>query len=164
MKTVSRTSLLLLSACLPAACASLPTGPSVLVLPGSGRSFEQFRADEQQCRQYAFEQIGGAVPRQAADDSMARSVAAGTVVGAVAGAAIGGNQGAGVGAGTGLLVGTMAGSAAGESSGYGSQRRYDNAFIQCMYAKGHRVPVAGQLTAPNPPPPPPGLPPPPPPR
>jgi hypothetical protein len=38
------------------------------------------------------------------------------------------------------------------------QRRYDFAYIQCMYAKGHRVPVPGQYTgapASGPPPPPP---------
>lgn len=39
-------------------CASVPTGPSVMALPGSGRSFEQFRYDESDCRQYAREQTG----------------------------------------------------------------------------------------------------------
>lgn len=145
-------------------CASMPTGPSVLVLPGTGKSFDQFRADDAICRQYAFELVGGAAPRQSANDSMARSAVTGTIVGAAAGAAIGGNQGAGVGAGTGLLVGSMAGTSAGEAAGYGSQQRYDNAFIQCMYAKGHRVPVSGQMTSHPIPPPPPGIPPPPPPR
>lgn len=149
------------------ACATYPTGPSVMVLPGTGKNFEQFRYDDSLCRQYAVEQSGGHVPGQAASDSMARSAVAGTAIGAVAGAAIGGNQGAGVGAGTGLLVGSMAGASTGDASAYGSQRRYDHAFIQCMYAKGHRVPVSGQFTvAPPAPPPPPGTtaaPPPPPP-
>lgn len=155
---------LLLAVLLLGGCVSMPTGPSVLVLPGTGKSFEQFRGDDALCRQYAFEQVGGAAPRQAANDSMVRSAAVGTVVGAAAGAAIGGNQGAGVGAGTGLLVGSMAGTSAGETAGYGSQQRYDYAFIQCMYAKGHRVPVSGQMTSHPIPPPPPGSPPPPPPR
>lgn len=157
---------ILLSPLLLLACTSMPTGPSVLVLPGTGRSFEQFRADDAVCRQYALEQVGGIAPRQAASDSMARSAVAGTVIGAAAGAAIGGNEGAGVGAGTGLLVGSMAGASTGEAAGYGSQQRYDNAFIQCMYAKGHRVPVSGQMTSPHStiPAPPPGIPPPPPPR
>lgn len=155
---------IVLAGALLSACTSMPTGPSILVLPGTGQSFEQFRQDERFCRHYAFEQIGGSTPGQAADASMARSAAVGTVVGAVAGAAVGGNEGAGVGAGTGLLVGSMAGASAAETSGTGSQRRYDHAFIQCMYARGHRVPVTGQLTTSPPPPPPPGLPPPPPPR
>src|SRR6266568_6172666 len=81
-----------------------------------------------------------------------------------AGAAIGGRSGAAVGAGGGLLVGSAAGADAADRSAYGVQRRYDYAFIQCMYAKGHKVPVSGRLTsappagpayAPPPPPPPP---------
>lgn len=161
--TAARKLALLLPLAFLGACASLPTGPSVLVLPGTGRNFDQFRTDDGLCRQYAFDQIGGRSRQQTADDAMARSAVAGTAIGAVAGAAIGGRDGAAVGAGTGLLVGGAAGSAAGERSAYGSQQRYDHAFIQCMYAKGHRVPVSGQLTSPTPPPPP-GTPPPPPPR
>jgi hypothetical protein len=34
-------------------CASLPTGPSVLVLPGDGKTAEQFRAEDIRCRQVA---------------------------------------------------------------------------------------------------------------
>jgi len=32
-----------------AACASAPTGLSVMVLPGSNKSFEQFRFDDYEC-------------------------------------------------------------------------------------------------------------------
>jgi hypothetical protein len=94
------------------ACATAPTEPTALALPGTGKSLEQFNADELECRKLA--------------------------------------------------------SARPETTGSWSeqQRRYDFAYIQCMYAKGHRVPVPGQLTgapAGNPPPPPSGSPPPPPP-
>lgn len=162
--TISKKISAALVAALLGGCVSLPNGPSVLVLPGTGKTFEQFRADDTICRQYALEQIGGTKPNQAADDSMARSIGAGAVIGAVAGAAIGGNQGAAVGAGTGVVAGSMVGVSSAQTSGYGSQRRYDNAFIQCMYAKGHRVPVSGQMSSPQIPPPPAGNPPPPPPR
>jgi len=128
-----------------AGCASLPSGPSVLALPGTGKSFDEFRVDDDLCRRYASAQVGGAGPNQAANDSAVRNAALGTVIGAVAGAAIGGNQGAGVGAGTGLLFGTMAGSAAASSGVYGSQRSYDHAYIQCMYGRGQRVPVVGAV-------------------
>jgi len=50
-----------------------------------------------------------------------------------------------VGAGTGLAFGTMAGVGEGERSAYGAQRRYDNAYQQCMYAQGNRVPVSGRM-------------------
>lgn len=157
------------------ACTTIPTGPSVMALPGTGKSFDQFRGDDADCRQFAFSQVGGATANETAVESGMKSATVGAAVGALAGAAMGGRQGAGVGAGVGLLAGSAAGAGAGQTSGYGSQRRYDNAYIQCMYAKGDRVPVSGQMTsgparAVNPPPPgnaipppPPGAPPPPPP-
>ena len=126
------------------ACTSIPSGPDVLALPGSGKSFEQFRGDDFWCQHYAADQLGGKTPAQAANESATRSAVVGTVVGAVAGAAIGGHEGAGVGAGTGLVVGSVAGSGAADSSAYSLQRRYDFAYVQCMYAKGHRVPVLGR--------------------
>lgn len=158
-------------------CVSLPTGPSVMALPGTGKTFDQFRADDAACRQYAFVQVGGATANKSAVDAGVTSAVAGTLIGAAAGAAIGGHEGAGVGAGTGLLVGSMAGTDAAQQSGYGSQRRYDYAYIQCMYAKGERVPVPASMVQPglqdrgavespryrNYPPPPRGNPPPPPP-
>lgn len=156
-----------------AGCVSMPTGPSVMALPGTGKTFEQFRSDDAECRQYALYQVGGSGANQAAVDAGVRSAAVGTVVGAVAGAALGGHEGAGVGAGTGLLVGSMAGTGAAQISAYGTQRSYDNAYIQCMYAKGQRVPVSGAMARSRaqppagasypPPPPPPGYAPPPPP-
>ncbi|WP_025915636.1 glycine zipper family protein [Herminiimonas sp. CN] len=133
--------LLLLSA-----CVSMPSGPSMLVLPGAGKNFDQFRADEGSCRQYAQYQMGGATADQAAVDSGVRSAALGTVLGAAAGAAINGRSGAGTGAGVGLLYGGLAGTGAANSSGYGAQQRYDFAYLQCMYAKGHRVPVSGRFS------------------
>ena len=156
-----------------AGCVSAPTGPSVMALPGANKNFDQFRYDDAECRQYAQNQVGGTDANQAAADAGVRSAVVGTVVGAAAGAAMGGHEGAGVGAGTGLLVGSMAGTNAAQSSAYGTQRNYDNAYIQCMYAKGEQVPVSGAMSrsrqapaAPAgtyyPPPPPPGYAPPPP--
>lgn len=152
-----------------AACVSVPTGPNVMVLPGTGKSFDQFRFDDGACRQYAYDQVGGTTPSKAADDSGLRSAAVGTVVGAAAGAAIDGGSGAAVGAGAGLLIGGLAGTGAAQSSAYGAQRRYDIAYQQCMYAKGHRIPVSGRFAPSSPaaqggyyppPPPPPSQPPP----
>lgn len=138
-------SLAALTVLLLAGCVSVPTGPRVMALPGSGKSFEQFRRDDAECRQYALNQVGGAGANQSAVNAGVTSAAVGTVVGAVAGAAIGGHEGAGIGAGSGLLVGSMAGTGAAQSSAYGTQRNYDNAYIQCMYAKGERVPVSESL-------------------
>jgi hypothetical protein len=151
-------------------CVSMPSGPSMLVLPGTGRSFQEFRADDFDCRQYAHEYIGGRSAEQAASESGVRSAVVGTAIGAAVGAAAGGSRGAGVGAGAGLLVGSAAGTGAAQTSAYGAQQRYDFAYVQCMYASGHRVPVSGRYGSGRsdryrsaPPPPPPGTPPPPPP-
>lgn len=155
------------------ACTVLPTGPSVMTLPGSGRSLESFQIDDQFCRDYAYQRIGGKTAAQATQQSVATSAAVGTAVGALAGAAIGGDsRGAAVGAGVGLLAGTAAGSDSGRASGVGTQRQYDTAYIQCMYSKGHRVPVPASMATQRGvraadagmPPPPPGAPPAPPPR
>ncbi len=160
------------------ACASLPSGPSVMVLPGSGASFDQFRVDDANCQQFAMWQIGGTTPNQAAIDSSITSAAVGTALGAATGAAIGGGSGAAIGAGAGLAAGGIAGSGAASNSYYTNQRQYDVAYIQCMYSKGHRVPVSGQFSPASsapivkptpaganiPPPPPAGSPPPPPPK
>ena len=127
------------------ACATMPTGPSVMSLPGEAKSFDEFRADDAVCRQFAYEQIGGVSGQQAAQTSAVNSAVVGTVLGAAAGAAIGsvsGDMGAGaaIGAGTGLLYGSAVGSSYSAGSYYEAQRRYDNAYLQCMYAKGNQIP------------------------
>ena len=165
--THSMRSLLLVALLGLGACATMPTGPAVMVLPGTGKNFDQFRFDDGACRQFAYDQVAGVTPSRAADDSGVRSAAAGTLLGAAAGAAIDGSSGAAVGAGVGLLFGGLAGAGAAERSAYGAQYRYDIAYQQCMYAKGHRIPVTARFTqAPpassyTPPPPPPNQPPPP---
>lgn len=146
-----------------AACTTVPTGPAVMVLPGTGKSFEQFRFDDGVCRQFSFDQVGGQTAARAQENSAVTSAVVGTAVGALAGAAIGGSSsGAAVGAGVGLLGGSMAGAGAAQSSAYGSQRRYDIAYQQCMYAKGHRIPMSGRFAHSSAVPPGAGYPPPPP--
>jgi hypothetical protein len=151
------------------ACVTVPSGPSIMSLPGTGKSFDQFRADDVECRQFAATQAGGPAPNQAAADSAVKSAAAGTAIGAAAGALIDGASGAGVGAGIGLLMGSAIGSSTANASAYAAQQRYDIGYTQCMYAKGHKVPVSGRFVAANerpaapryraapPPPPPPYL-------
>ena len=155
----------LLPAFVLAACVTIPDGPSIMSLPGTGKNFDEFRSDDLVCRDYARVQVGGSNPNEAAAESVAKSAALGAVLGAAVGAAGGGHSGAGTGAGVGAAFGGLAGTGAGEVSASAIQRRYDNAYIQCMYSKGNRVPVSGHLesrqpqppayVAPPPPPPPP---------
>jgi len=145
-------------------CATVPTGPSAMVLPAPGKPFEQFQAEDANCRRWADQQIG-LTPQETVNQNAVTGAAVGTVLGAGLGAAIGaasGNPGMGaaIGAGSGLLGGTLAGADAGQAYGWEAQRRYDMAYQQCMYANGNQVPGAVQRVrraypaAPPPPPPP----------
>ncbi|MGO9613670.1 MAG: glycine zipper family protein [Dissulfurispiraceae bacterium] len=147
-------------------CATLPTGPSVMVLPPTNKPFEEFQAEDAICRQWAEQRIGLS-PQQVANQNTAAGVIGGTLIGAGLGAAIGaatGGAGAGIGAaigaGSGLLIGTAAGANAGQFYGWQAQRRYDMAYQQCMYANGNLIPGVVSRTrnvqSVPPPPPPPG--------
>src|SRR3954453_6672741 len=160
-----------------AGCASTPPpGPSVMVLPGTGKTFDEFRHDDHDCRGYAHAQSGAESADQAASNTTANSAAVGAIVGTAAGAPLGGNGHAALaGAGLGTATGAMIGTSGAAQGSYSVQRRYDNAFTQCMYAKGNKVPMAlaprrqaaswsPPYSPPPPPPPPPSSGPPPPPR
>lgn len=137
---------LILATIVLTACTNLPTAPSVMTLPGTGKSFDQFLTDDQACQQFAYTHIGGKSGKTAhavSSTTQTRYYSAGNL------------------------------------SYVAQQYRYDMSYIQCMYAKGHRVPVSGQITSSKstknrtttlnstsgftPPPPPKGMPPPPPP-
>jgi len=166
-------------------CVTVPTGPSVMVLPGYGRDFDQFSFDDAVCRQWASQQTGTTTAK-ASSDAAVSSAVIGTALGAATGAAVGAAYGepatgAAVGAGVGLVGGSAAGAEHAAGSQWEVQQRYDSAYMQCMYAKGHQIPMpAGSQLARSPawerppgppsanvplgvPPPPAGNPPPPPP-
>jgi hypothetical protein len=140
-------------------CVTLPTGPSVMVLPGPGKPFEQFRADDALCRQWAQQQIGMS-PQEAVNQNAITGAAVGTAVGAGIGAVIGAASGrpaagAAVGAASGLVVGASSGASAGQVYGWEAQRLYDISYQQCMYAKGNVIPGNRRVRRTMPPPPPP---------
>lgn len=125
-----------------AGCASTPMAPMVRVMPAPDQPFQVFQADDAACRQYATDAVRGM-----ADQSNNRAAGAavlGTVLGAAVGAAM---QGPGphddglvaAGAVTGAAIGAGNGSAAGPGQS-AIQRAYDNAYAQCMYARGNLVP------------------------
>jgi hypothetical protein len=86
---------LLLSVFLLSACSTMPSGPSVLVLPGTGKDAGQFHNDDLVCRQLAHQRVATS-PKE-------------------------------------------------PNSKEEGQQNYDISYIQCMYGKGHRVPVPGEL-------------------
>lgn len=142
-------------------CATMPTGPTVMVIPGPEKPFEVFAEEDYICRQWAQQQIGGVSPSETANQNLVTGAVIGTLLGAAAGAAIGSTTGdagtgAAIGAGAGLLGGTAMATNPAYASGWELQRRYDIAYQQCMYAKGNQIPgVANRWSRGYGPPPPP---------
>jgi uncharacterized protein YcfJ len=143
---------------LAAGCATVPAGPTVVVMPAPGKPFDLFQAEDARCRQWAGQQIGSSP-----QDTVNQNTAAGAVVGGIVGAGIGAMLGNGsggsaaFGAVTGSIIGSSEGASSGQYYGYQAQRRYDIAYQQCMYANGNTVPgVRRHYDGPRTPPPPPG--------
>jgi hypothetical protein len=146
MKIVMKRTLLLVplaAIVVLAGCVTVPTGPTVMVLPGPQKSLDQFNGDGMTCQQYAQNVVAPA--GVAAANNAAANAAVGTALGAAAGAIIGsatGQAGAGaaIGAGTGLLFSGPSTSNMAYASSWQMQRSYDVAYMQCMYARGNLLP------------------------
>ena len=124
-------------------CSSGAFGPSVLVLPKRGSTLEAFTVDDDRCRSFAdarSEKRGSA--RESAAIVGSKMLAWGGI-----GAGLGGLfdgwrgalRGAAVGAGLGALTGGGGSAVAAQG---GVQSSYDNAYQQCMYVSGYRIPAA----------------------
>jgi hypothetical protein len=114
-------------------------------MPGPGKSFEAFGYDQILCKQFAAGSVAG--PAQAANTQAVGMAALSTILGAGLGAAIGGGRGAAIGAASGAIAGTGFGLSGSAAAQYGIQQQYDNAYAQCMYAKGNAVPGYGPVVA-----------------
>lgn len=120
------------------ACAPTVMAPTIPVMPGANKPFDQFAADQQTCQAYANSQTAPMAAQ--ANNQAAGGALLTTMLGAGLGAAFGGGRGAAIGAASGALVGT--GMAARNSSiaGMGIQQQYDIFYAQCMSARGNQVP------------------------
>jgi len=133
-----------------AGCAATPMGPTVQTMPGPGKTFDVFQSDLLTCKGFAAQQVQGqadAVNQRAVGGAVLT-----TMLGAGLGAAIGGaagNAGAGaaIGAASGAGAGSLGGADASSQAQWSIQQQYDNAFAQCMYAKGEQVPGFAPLAA-----------------
>jgi hypothetical protein len=139
-------------------------GPLVQVMPSPHKPFPVFLADQQECKTFSQDQVDGQA-------SLAnRGAAGGALLTTGIGGATGGLIGWTVGTpGTGAIVGASSVATGATASGIdvsrtanaGIQTQYDNAYVQCMYARGHQVPgvapfEGGTSATPNPAPMPPG--------
>jgi hypothetical protein len=141
---------LLLPSLLLAGCAQTPLGPTVQVMPGPGKPFDAFQADVGNCKGFAAQQVAGQA--EAANQRAVGAAALTTILGAGLGAAIGGGRGAAIGAASGAGLGAGIGAQGSSMEQMNIQQQYDNAFSQCMYAKGDQVPGYAPMMAMAPPP------------
>src|SRR6201996_7615806 len=88
-----------------AACVPNKMGPTVQVMPGAGKSFADFQADQAACETYADGQVAGA--RKQANQQAVGTALLGSALGAGLGAAAG-NAGAGAAAGAAVGTGVAA--------------------------------------------------------
>ena len=133
-------------------CATEPMGPTAYVMPAPYKPFEVFAQDQQTCEAYASSQVSGQA--NAVNNQAVAGALIGAALGAGLGAAVSNGRGraTGVGAAYGAIAGTAIGASNSYESGYGIQGRYDNAYTQCMYARGNQVPgYSAPYYAPPPP-------------
>jgi hypothetical protein len=138
-------------------CVTTPPGPTIRAMPGHGKSWDAFQADEDYCEHYASDRVAWRVNQ--ANDEIARNTVIGTALGAALGGAIGGDT-------RGAVAGGVAGGALGAGTAgpgykqYSAQRQYNIAYAQCMKYRGNEVggppPRYRDYGYPPPPPPPPG--------
>jgi uncharacterized protein YcfJ len=121
-----------------AACAPTVMAPTVPVMPGANKSFEQFAFEQQTCQAYANSQTAP-LAAQANNQAIGGALIT-TALGAGLGAAIGGGQGAAIGAASGALFGGAAGAHGSSFAGMSIQQQYDIYYAQCMQAHGNQVP------------------------
>jgi hypothetical protein len=114
-----------------------PSGPSVVAMPGQGKSFPQFQQDDANCRNYAQSNMGDTGQAAAAAQQNANTTAvAGTLIGAAAGAALGSLSG---NVGAGLLGGASVAGNNTQAAADSLQRRYDVTYAQCMVGNGETI-------------------------
>jgi hypothetical protein len=136
MRKVTAGLTVLLAATALTGCVTVPSGPTIPVMPGRDKSFAEFQADQQFCERYAHDRVAGRV--DAENDKIARNTIIGTALGTALGAAIGGDT-------RGAVAGGAAGAAVGASSAhpgyrqYSAQRQYNIAYAQCMDYRGNDV-------------------------
>ena len=113
-----------LGALLAAGCAAAPKIPDVAVMPGPGKTFQQFEADDRACRLYAEKAVPGVVSdgKEALPAATPRAAAGGL-------------------SGMGLLMGSSLGVQETDPAERGAQQSYDIDFGQCMAAYGNRLPA-----------------------
>jgi len=132
--------LALMASIILTACVSAPTGPTITIMPREGKSFEEFKKDDEECRAFAAKSVKDG--NAAALKEGAISAATGAAIGAAAGALYqgGSSQNVGTGAAIGMVGGAAVGAMGASNKESQAQTQYNTAYQQCMYTKGNQVP------------------------
>ena len=144
-RVINRSAGFLLVAVVPllGACVTVPGGPSVMVLPGSGKPFEVFQADDDSCRQWASHR-SGRVPNEPVTGGVHRCDYRDPAWRGARRRHRRRSRQSGPGRGRRcrerFFFGTATGASADAQTGMSMQQRYDTAYTQCMYAKGNQIP------------------------
>lgn len=120
------------------ACGTIPAngGPTVAVLPGGGKSMPEFNTDDIACRVTA---------KAKANDSSPLPVAMGLGKPEIV-ATVRGRLSLRENAES--TTGSVFGNAPAASAGVVTpQVRYDTAYVQCMYSKGHKIPIGEAMSS-----------------
>jgi hypothetical protein len=121
-----------------AGCVAPPAAPMIPVIPGPGKSFVTFDADQAACQQYASRQIAPVVVTY--NKFSVGSVVLTTALGAAIGGAAAGGGGAGTGAAAGAAFGMAANAIAAGRARPSLQQEYDALYASCMISHGNQVP------------------------
>jgi hypothetical protein len=113
-------------------------GPTIAVMPGANKPFDQFTGDQQACAAYANSQTAP-LAAQANNQALGGALLT-TALGAGLGAAIGGGRGAAIGAASGAALGTGMAAQGSSMAGMSIQQQFDIYYSQCMYSRGNQVP------------------------
>lgn len=132
-------------ASLTACVVAPPSGPSpyAQAMPGQGKNFDQFNADDTACREWAANRTNTPSAQQQQNNQVGTALG-GAALGAIAGALVGSaaghvGTGAAVGAGIGALGGAAVAGNQSQGQAMSSQQTYDVTYDQCMAAKGNAV-------------------------
>jgi hypothetical protein len=120
-----------------AGCVVPPAAPTIPVLPGPGKSFASFDADQLACERYASAEVAPAI--LTANKWASVSTLSTTAFGAAVGGAVDAGSGAALGAASGASLGIAVNAVAAGLAQPSLQQQYDTLYASCMVSHGNRL-------------------------
>jgi hypothetical protein len=139
VQAMRTTSCAITAGLLAVACSSIPVGsaPTVEVLPGGGKDMVAFNQDDIACRSTARDRASENSPLPTAMGLGNRPEVIASSRGRISIRESSEST-------TGSVFG---GSPAADAGPLTTQQRFDTAYVQCMYSRGHKIPMKEQLSS-----------------